>query len=100
MSIWIPVVILTSSLWGLLFFREAFDMSPIKLSLTFVSIALLIAAALIVVASFKGGEKLGNIKLGILTSVSVGIIHGSFFVPLKTSSLPIFVTFLPMVIGT
>lgn len=98
-SIWIPVVILTSALWGLLFFKEAFSLSLIKFTLTLVSIALLIAAALIVVLSSKGEEKLGNIKLGILASVSIGIIHGSFFVPLKTSNLPIFVTFLPMTIG-
>jgi len=99
LSIWIPVVTIVSALWGLLFFKEAWTLGTDKLVLTIISIVVLITAALIVILSSKGEEKLGNVRLGILASLILGVIHGSFFVPLRTSSLPIFVTFLPLAIG-
>ena len=98
-GIWIPVVILVSALWGLLFFREAWEMSWVTLMLTFASLALLISAAWMVILSAKGEEKLGNVKIGILASLVLGVLHGSFFVPLRTSALPIFITFFPLTLG-
>lgn len=98
-SIWIPIVTLVSAMWGLIFFREAWTLGTGKLLLTIIAIAFLLTAALVVVFSSKGEERLGNVKVGILASIAIGVTHGSFFVPLKTSQLPIFVTFLPLAIG-
>ena len=99
LSIWIPIVAIVSSLWGLIFFGEARALGLGKLLLTIFAILLLITAALIVIFSSKGEEKLRNVKVGILASIVLGVTHGSFFVPLQTSSLPIFVTFFPLAIG-
>ena len=99
LGLWIPIVIVTSALWGLVFFGEAKVLGTQKLIQTVIAIGLLISAALAVILSSKGENKLGNIKIGIIASVTLGLIHGSFFVPLRASNLPIFVTFLPLTIG-
>lgn len=99
LGIWVPVIIITSTLWGLIYFKEALLLSSNKLILTIVSILLLIVSGLAVIISGKNENKIGNFKIGLLASLAIGLIHGSFFVPLRTSSLPIFVSFLPLSIG-
>jgi glucose uptake protein len=99
LGIWIPIVLIVSALWGLIFFGEAKILGTQKLIQTISGILLLVIAALAVIQSSKGEKKLGNVKIGILTSITLGLIHGSFFVLLKTSSLPIYVSFLPLTIG-
>lgn len=95
----IPIVIITSSLWGLIFFKEAWLLGSQKLLLTVIAILLLTTAAIVVILSAKGEKQIGKIKVGILSSLGIGIIHGSFFVPLQTSDLSIFVSFVPLTIG-
>lgn len=99
LGLWIPIVIITSALWGLVFFGEAKVLGTQKLIQTIIAIGLLISAALAVILSSKGENKLGNIKIGIIASATLGLIHGSFFVPLRASELPIFVTFFPLTVG-
>jgi glucose uptake protein len=99
MGIWIPTVIIVSALWGLIFFGEAATLGTVRLVQTIFAICLLTTAALAVILSTRGEGKLGHIKIGILASVILGILHGSFFVPLRITTLPIFVTFLPLTIG-
>lgn len=99
LGLWIPIVIITSALWGLFFFGEAKSLGLQKLTQTLLAISLLITAALAVILSSKGESKLGKIKTGIIASIVLGLIHGSFFVPLRASSLPIFITFLPLTVG-
>jgi glucose uptake protein GlcU len=99
LGLWIPIVIITSAAWGLLFFGEAKTLGAEKVLQTIFSIFLLIMAALAVIWSSKGENKLGSVKTGIIASVTLGLIHGSFFIPLRTSDLPIFVTFLPLTLG-
>ena len=98
-GIWIPVVIIVSATWGFLFFGEAKILGPEKLLSSIFGIILLIIAALAIIASNKRGDKLGNIKIGILAALLLGVLHGSYFIPLRVSNLPIFVTFLPLTIG-
>lgn len=99
LGLWIPIVLSTSALWGLLYFGEIKGMDSIKIIQTVFALFLLISASLLVIFSSKDEKKLGNVKAGILGSVTLGLIHGSFFVPLRASDLPIFVTFLPLTIG-
>lgn len=99
LGIWIPIVLVISALWGLIFFGEAKALGLGGLVQTVLAIVLLIIAALLIISSSKGEKKLGNLKIGILSAVVIGLIHGSFFVPLRTSDLPIFVTFLPLTLG-
>lgn len=98
-GIWIPVIIITSALLGLTVFREILNLDSGKLILIALGLLFLIISGLAVVASSKGEAKIGNFKLGVLTAVGLGLLHGSFFIPLRTSSLPIFVTFLPLSLG-
>lgn len=95
----IPIIIITSASWGLIFFKEAWLLGNEKLLLTIAAILLLTVSALAVIFSARGEKQLGNIKLGFLASLGIGIIHGSFFVPLQMSSLSIFVSFVPLTIG-
>lgn len=99
LGIWIPIVLITSALWGLIFFGEAKILGTQKLIQTIFGLLILVIAALAVIQSSKGEKKLGNLKIGILASITLGLIHGSFFVPLRTSSLPIYVSFIPLTIG-
>jgi len=99
LGIWIPIVLVTSALWGLLFFKEADVLGTQKLIQTIFAICLLTIASISVIVSSSGEKKLGNVKVGLLASIILGLIHGSFFVPLRTSNLSIFVTFLPLTLG-
>jgi glucose uptake protein len=99
LGIWVPVVIIVSTLWGLLFFGEAAKLGSGKLILTLLGISLLIVATLAVISTLKGEKKITMVKVGILAALILGIFHGSYFVPLRASNLSIFVTFLPLTIG-
>lgn len=98
-GIWTPTVILVSATWGLFFFGEIETFTANNLILSLFSILLLIIAALAIIFSNKGEKKLGNVKVGILSALLLGILHGSYFIPLRTSTLSIFVTFLPLTLG-
>ena len=99
-GIWVPVNILVGALWGLIFFGEAKILGTEKLLLSLLGIGFLITAAITVISSIKTKEKMvGSAFLGILASLSVGLFHGSVFVPLRASSLPFAATFLPWGIG-
>lgn len=99
LGIWIPVLIVASVLWGFLFFGEARVMGKESLTLSIVGIILLVIAALAVILSNKGEERIGNVKIGMLAALVIGIAHGSYFVPLRASSTPILVAFFPLTIG-
>ena len=81
LGIWVPLIILTSTLWGLFYFGEIWNLQGEKLTLTAVGIFLLIIAALAVIHSSKGEDKIKNARIGILASAFLGLIHGSYFVP-------------------
>ncbi|OGD93149.1 hypothetical protein A3C33_00415 [Candidatus Curtissbacteria bacterium RIFCSPHIGHO2_02_FULL_42_58] len=96
---WMPTVIIVSALWGLIFFGQAFTLGPWKLTLTILGIVLLVIAAISVIFSGKDEGKIKNLKFGVLASLTLGLFHGSFFVPLRASPLSIYTTFLPLTVG-
>jgi len=98
-GIWVPAVIVVSALWGLLFFDEARMLNAQGLITQVTGLLLLIGAALLVIVSNKGEERLGNMKLGVVSALLLGVFHGSYFVPLRTSNLPITASFVPLSIG-
>ena len=99
LGIWIPVNIIVGALWGFIYFGEAKMLTSDKLLLSITGIGLLIVAALAIVSSIKAQKVVGNVKLGILSSIGLGLFHGSVFVPLNASNLSFSVTFLPFTIG-
>jgi glucose uptake protein len=101
MGIWVPVVIIVSTLWGLIFFGEAMKLGVDKTLLTILGVIVLTIATVAIIFSMKGEEKVNKkfMKVGILAALAVGFFHGSFFVPLHASHLSIFVTFVPLSIG-
>lgn len=97
---WVPLIIIISALWGLVFFGEAKVFGTQKSFLTVLAIILLVFAALAIVFSAKSKKEiLGNVKLGIIASVILALFHGSFFVPLRTINESIFITFVPLTFG-
>jgi glucose uptake protein len=101
LGIWVPVVIIVSTLWGLLFFGEAMKLGTGKTFLTILGVIILTIAAVTIIFSMKGEEKVNKkfLKLGIIAALTLGFFHGSYFVPLHASHLSIFVTFVPLSIG-
>lgn len=99
LGIWIPLNIMVGALWGLIYFQEAKKLSSDKLFLSILGIALLVTAALTIVSSIRTQKVSGNAKLGILSSIGIGLIHGSVLVPLNASNLPFSVTLLPFTMG-
>lgn len=91
---WAPVIILVSAFWGLTVFGE----KPTGWLLAFGLIAV-IGAAMCMIYSSKHEETVNNRTRGYVLAVTLGVCHGSFFVPLQDSDLPIQVTFLPLTIG-
>ena len=59
----------------------------------------MIAAAITVISSIKAEKMVGSAKFGILASVAIGLFHGSVFVPLRASHLPLSAIFLPWGLG-
>ena len=98
-GIWVPVNIMIGAFWGLIFFGEAKLLGPEKLFLSLLGFSFLIAAAITVISSIKAEKMLGSAKFGILASLAIGLFHGSVFVPLRASHLPLSAIFLPWGIG-
>lgn len=98
-GIWVPTLIIISALWGLIYFGEARNLGPQKLAITIFALLLLILAAILIVSTSKGDKKLGNVKLGIIASLIIGVFHGSFFVPMRMTNLSSSAALLPMSLG-
>lgn len=92
-SIWVSLVILTSFLWGALFFREL----PAGLPVGLLGIALIILGVILV--STTGNLESKNSKRGFALAVLSGVVFGSQFVPLKLSNLAAADFFFPMSFG-
>ena len=95
-----PIIIVVSSLWGLIFFGEAKLLGTEKVIRTIMAIGLLLLSTLAIVMSARGEKKFGSIKTGLLSALVIGLFSGSFFVPMRLSPLPPAVSFLPMSFGT
>ena len=98
-GIWVPTIIVTSALWGLLYFGELWTLGSRRLLLTGISICFVIVAAILVILSKEDTTQLKNVKLGLLCALSLGVFHGSYFVPLHASKFTIFTTFVPLSVG-
>lgn len=98
-GIWIPTGLFTSVIIGLTFFNEARSISIGSLLKIFISVGMLISAALLIISTSKGEKKLGNVKLGILMSLGIGLLHGSFFVPMGQTTLSSSQALLPASLG-
>lgn len=98
-GIWVPTLIIVSAIWGLVFFGEARSLGIQKLTQTIFALLLLIVAAILIISTSKGDKKLGNVKFGIIASLIIGVFHGSFFVPMRFTSLSSSAALLPMSLG-
>ena len=92
-SVWVSMVILTSFLWGSLFFKEL----QAGLLIGFLGIALIVSGVILV--SLTGNLESKNTKRGLMLAVIAGVIFGSQFVPLKLSNLSSQAFFFPMSFG-
>lgn len=93
MPVWVSLVILTSFLWGVMFFHEL----PAGLLIGFIGIILIILGVILVGSTGKAESR--NTKRGLLLAIASGIIFGSMFVPIKFTNLSPQISFLPMSFG-
>lgn len=91
--VWVSIVILTSFLWGSLFFKEL----PTGLLVGFLGIALIVLGVISVGST--GNIESKNTKRGLILAILAGVIFGSQFVPLKLSHLAARDFFFPMSFG-
>lgn len=91
--VWVSLVILTSFLWGVLFFKEL----PAGFLMGFFGILLIVAGVILV--STTGNLESKNSKRGFALAVLSGVVFGSQFVPLKLSNLAAADFFFPMSFG-
>ncbi|OGE27962.1 hypothetical protein A2867_02715 [Candidatus Daviesbacteria bacterium RIFCSPHIGHO2_01_FULL_40_11] len=86
-------VVILSFLWGALIFNEL----PSGLLMGFLGIGLIISGVVLISAiGITGGQ---NIKMGLLATISAGLIWGSQWVPLKMSNVNALDLFFPVCLG-
>jgi glucose uptake protein GlcU len=98
-GIWVPAVIIVSALWGLFYFRELWTFDTDRLLLSGLAIFLVILAAVLVILSKEDTAQVKNARVGIIAALVLGILHGSYFVPLHSSTFSVIVTYLPVSVG-
>lgn len=91
-SLWVGILIFTSFLWGVLFFKE-----KLVIALGAVGILILVVG-IILISSITQNKKSSNNK-GLIFAVFAGLIFGSYIVPFKLSGLQPIPFLFPMSIG-
>lgn len=91
---WVAVIIALSVFWGLVAFGES--PNPFVLALALLCVA---GTVFCVLKSSVTDKMPGSARRGYLYAIVVGIAHGSFYVPLHGSDLPVQATFFPLALG-
>ena len=104
-GIWAPLNIIASILWGILLFGEFLKTSGLGIIITISSILAIIIGILMIIL-FKekapGNQTKSDKKLqitGIIGAVIAGILWGSYFIPIRISSVSMWVAAFPLAVG-
>jgi glucose uptake protein len=101
-GIWAPLNIIVSTIWGAILFQEFINISPLNQFLIAVAIILIIAGVLIIIFA-KGGDdkqqKKKSLIIGLSGALGAGILWGTYFVPIKFSSVTMWTAAFPLAIG-
>jgi glucose uptake protein len=101
-GIWSPLNIIVSLIWGQVLFNEFLNMSPLNLTLLFLSVAVIIGGVLMIVFAKGRGESTQDKKTliaGFAAAVGAGILWGTYFIPIKLSGVSLWEAAFPMAMG-
>jgi len=101
-GIWAPLNIIVSLLWGAVLFNEFPDTGSLNRFLLILAIAIIIFGVLMIILSKGKGEKnqsKNGLLVGIFGAVGAGILWGSYFIPIKLSSVSMWIAAFPLAIG-
>jgi glucose uptake protein len=99
-GIWAPLNIVVSLVWGAVLFQEFLGTGIASLIFLFASVAVIIAGVLLIVFSKgPGSEAQGKTATGLLAALGSGVLWGSYFIPIKASSVSLWTAAWPMALG-
>lgn len=104
-GIWAPLNIIVSIIWGIFLFGEFLKSDRMGILLTIFSVAAIITGISMIIfsGSRETGEKTAagrhNTVTGILGAVIAGILWGSYFIPIRLSSISMWVAAFPLAAG-
>ncbi|HEX7972956.1 MAG TPA: GRP family sugar transporter, partial [Anaerolineales bacterium] len=101
-GIWAPLNILVSMIWGAVLFHELVGSSLLNLVLLGVSLAVIIAGALLIIFAKGSGEAVHDRKdllAGLAGAVGAGVLWGTYFIPIKMTSVSLWAAALPLAAG-
>jgi glucose uptake protein len=104
-GIWAPLNIIVSILWGMILFGEFLQSDGTGILLTILAVGAIIAGISLIIFSRekKTGEKTVKTRnrafTGILGAVIAGILWGSYFIPIRLSSISMWVAAFPLAVG-
>jgi glucose uptake protein len=104
-GIWAPLNIIVSIIWGIILFSEFLKSDSMGILLTILSIIALIAGISMIIFSRDSepgkntaGDRRNRIA-GITGAVIAGILWGTYFIPIRISSISMWVAAFPLAVG-
>ena len=101
-GIWSPLNIIVSLFWGAVLFDEFLNTGPAGLVVLIVSVAVIIVGVLLIIFAKGRGDMISNrrdLTIGLLGAIGAGILWGSYFIPIKTSDVSLWIATFPLTIG-
>ena len=101
-GIWAPLNIIVSILWGAVLFHEFVNLSPMNQILLFIALVMILAGVLMIILPKDDQahpQSQRDLWIGILGALGAGVLWGSYFLPIKSSQVSLWVSTLPLAIG-
>lgn len=101
-GIWTPLNIIVSLIWGAVLFHEFLKLSPFSLVILLVSLVAIVGGILTIILARGEEEKPrdpAGVRLGLLGALGAGVLWGSYYVPIKFSSVSMWTAAFPLALG-
>jgi glucose uptake protein len=101
-GIWAPLNIIVSILWGAVLFHEFLDLSALNQILLFVSLVIIVAGVLMIILPrdhLSHPLSRRDVWIGVLGAIGAGVLWGSYYLPIKSSQVSLWVLTLPLSVG-
>ncbi|MBN2442327.1 MAG: hypothetical protein JXJ04_13315 [Spirochaetales bacterium] len=104
-GIWAPLNIIVSIAWGILLFGEFLQTGGMGIILAVISVFAIICGIILIIMAKESpggkstipGNRLRN--TGIAGAIIAGILWGSYFIPIRLSSISMWVAAFPLAVG-
>ena len=101
-GIWAPLNIVVAMVWGEILFGEFSNINLKSWIILVISLVIIITGILLIIFSQNSnriiqGKK--TIVLGVLATFVVGVLWGTYFIPVMISNVSMWMTSFPMVVG-